>query len=119
MSKYGAACDNLLSAQVVTVDGSQLTASKDSNPDLFWAIRGGGGNFGTVTALEYRLYPVTNVLAGTMTYPAGRITELLQAFVTFVAAAPDEMNVVGVCLPSEQGSRLYVGLPLWRSGEGQ
>ena len=70
MSKYGAACDNLISAQLVTVDGKQVEASQNSNPDLFWAIRGGGGNFGVATALEYRLHPVTDVLAGTLTLPA-------------------------------------------------
>jgi FAD/FMN-containing dehydrogenase len=66
MSKYGAACDNLMSAQLVTVDGRQVEASQNSNPDLFWAIRGGGGNFGVATALEYQLHPVTDVLAGTL-----------------------------------------------------
>ena len=105
MSKYGAACDNLISAQLVTVDGRQVEASQNSNPDLFWAIRGGGGNFGVATALEYRLHPVTGVLAGALMYPAGRIPELLPAFVKFVAAAPDEMSVVGAVLPSEQGTR--------------
>jgi hypothetical protein len=108
MTKYGAACDNLLSAQVVTVDGRQVEASPSANPDLFWAIRGGGGNFGVVTALEYRLHPVTDVLAGTLMYPAGRIQELLQAFVKFVSAAPDEMNVVGEVLPSAQGARFQI-----------
>ncbi len=108
MSKYGAACDNLISAQVMTVDGRQLEASQNSNPDLFWAIRGGGGNFAVVTALEYRLHPVTDVLAGTLLYPPGRIPELLQAFVKFVAAAPDEMNVAGGVLPSEQGRRFWM-----------
>jgi hypothetical protein len=108
MSKYGAACDNLISAHLVTVDGRQVEASQKSNPDLFWAIRGGGGNFGVATALEYRLHPVTDVLAGTLTYPAGRIPELLQAFVRFVAAAPDEMTVVGEVLPSEQGMRFQM-----------
>lgn len=108
MSKYGAACDNLISAQLVTVEGKHVEVSQNSNPDLFWAIRGGGGNFGVATALEYRLHPVTNVLAGTLVYPAGRIPELLQAFVKFVAAAPDEMNVVGQVLPSEQGARFQL-----------
>jgi FAD/FMN-containing dehydrogenase len=58
MERYGAACDNLLSAEVVTVDGRRVEASQKSNTDLFWAIRGGGGNFGVVTALEYQLHPV-------------------------------------------------------------
>jgi FAD/FMN-containing dehydrogenase len=108
MCKYGAACDNLVSAQLVTVDGRQVEASQNSNPDLFWAIRGGGGNFGVVTSLEYQLHPVTDVLAGTLLYPPGKIPELLQAFVKFVAAAPDEMNVAGGVLPSEQGRRFWM-----------
>jgi hypothetical protein len=108
MSKYGAACDNLISARLVTVDGRQVEASQSSNPDLFWAIRGGGGNFGVATALEFRLHPVTSVLAGTLTYPPGRITELLQGFVKFVAAVPDEMNAVGEVLPSVEGARFHM-----------
>ena len=108
MSKYGAACDNLLSAQLVTVDGRQVEASQNSNTDLFWAIRGGGGNFGVVTALEYQLHPVTHVLGGTLLYPPGRIPELLQAFAKFVATAPDEVSVVGGVLPSEKGTRFQL-----------
>jgi FAD/FMN-containing dehydrogenase len=105
MGKYGAACDNLISAQLVTVDGRQVEASQKSNPDLFWAIRGGGGNFGVVTALEYQLHPVTDVLAGTLMYPVGRIPELLEAFGKFVAAEPDEMDALAQLLPSERGPR--------------
>jgi len=108
MSKYGASCDNLILAQLVTVDGRQVEASPNSNPDLFWAIRGGGGNFGVATALAYQLHPVTDVLAGTLTYPPGQIPERLQAFVKFVAAAPDDMNVVCGILPSERGPRFWM-----------
>jgi hypothetical protein len=108
MEKYGAACDNLLSAQVVTVDGRQVEASPKSNPDLFWAIRGGGGNFGVVTALEYQLHPVDQVLSGALTYPPGRIPDLLEAFGKFVAGAPDEMDAFAQLLPFEQGRRLKV-----------
>jgi FAD binding domain/Berberine and berberine like len=107
MSKYGAACDNLISAQLVTVDGRQLEASQNSNPDLFWAIRGGGGNFGVMTALEYGLHPVTDVLAGTLMYPAGRTAEMLEAFEKLVAA-PDELNVLCGVLPSGQGARFQL-----------
>src|SRR5579872_461027 len=110
MEKYGTACDNLLSAQVVTVDGRQIEASQKSNSDLFWAIRGGGGNFGVITALEYQVHPVGEVLSGSLTYPAGRIPELLQAFVKFLAAAPDEMDALVQLLPSEQHPRLKVDL---------
>ena len=108
MEKYGAACDNLLSAQVVTVDGRQIEASQKSNPDLFWAIRGGGGNFGVVTALEYQLHPIGDVLSGALMYPAGRIPDLLQAFTKFLAGAPDEMDALAQLLPSEQGRRLKI-----------
>ena len=108
MMKYGAACDNLISAQLVTVDGNLVAVSQHSNPDLFWAIRGGGGNFGVATALEYQLHSVTDVLAGMLAYPPGRIPELLPAFVKFVATAPDEMSVVVMILPSEQGTRFRI-----------
>jgi len=78
MPKYGAACDNVQSAEVVTVDSRQVEASHNSNSDLFWAMRGGGGNFGVATSFEYRLYPVTEVLAGALEYPAH--SQLLHAF---------------------------------------
>ena len=110
MEKYGAACDNLLSAQVVTVDGRQVEASPKSNPDLFWAIRGGGGNFGVVTTLDYQLHPVDQVLSGALTYPPGHIPELLQSFVKFLAGAPDEMDAFAQLLASEQGRRLKIDL---------
>jgi hypothetical protein len=115
MSKYGAACDNLLSAHVVTADGRQVDASQKSNADLFWAIRGGGGNFGVVTAFEYRLHPVNEVLGGDLIYPAGRIPELLQTYVKFTGAAPDEMFAVGVVVPSELGPRFRV--PVFYCGQ--
>jgi hypothetical protein len=119
MSKYGAACDNLISAQLVTVEGKQVEASQIANPDLFWAIRGGGGNFGVVTALEYRLHAVTDVLAGKLIYPAEQISELLQAFVKLVAAAPDELNVVCGVLLSEQGTRFQLQFFLRQSAPGE
>jgi FAD binding domain/Berberine and berberine like len=108
MAKYGAACDNLLSAQVVTVDGKQVEASPNSNTDLFWAIRGGGGNFGVAAALEYRLHQVNEVLAGALTYPAVRLSELLQTYAKISAAAPDEMAMISQVLSSEQGARFRI-----------
>ena len=103
MPKYGATCDNLASARLVTVDGRQIEASQNSNADLFWAIRGGGGNFGVATAFEYRLHPLGDVLTGALVYPAGQIPELLHAYVKFAGASPDEMNVVGMVSASERG----------------
>jgi len=104
MDKYGAACDNLISAQLVTVDGRQVEANRESNTDLFWAIRGGGGNFAVVTGLDYQLHPVGEVLSGSLMYPPGRMSELLRAFVKFIAAAPDEMDAIAQLMPSEGGS---------------
>ena len=110
MEKYGAACDNLVSAEVVAVDGRRVVASQNSNPDLFWAIRGGGGNFGVVTALAYQLHPVGEVVSGALIYSAGRIPELLQAFLKFLLGAPDEMDAFAQLLPSESGPRLKVDI---------
>jgi FAD/FMN-containing dehydrogenase len=119
MAKYGAACDNLLSAQVVTVDGKQVEASPNSNADLFWAIRGGGGNFGVATALEYRLHQVNEVLAGALTYPAGQLSGLLQIYAKVSAAAPDEMAMISQVLPSEQGARFRILVSyLWTAVPG-
>jgi FAD/FMN-containing dehydrogenase len=109
-AKYGLACDNLLSAQMVTVDGRRVEASQQFNPDLFWALRGGGGNFGVVTALEYRLHPVGTVLSGTLTYPAASIPDLLQAFVRFLAEAPDEMDAFAQISRSERGPSFKIDL---------
>jgi FAD/FMN-containing dehydrogenase len=108
MSKYGLACDNLVSASLLTVDGRQFEVSLTSNPDLFWAIRGGGGNFGVALALEYRLHPVTDVLAGTLVYPLGEIRQRLEVFAQVVASAPDEFNVVGIVSASAQGPRFQM-----------
>jgi len=108
MSKYGAACDNLVSAQLVTVDGRQIEASQTTNPDLFWAIRGGGGNFGVASALEYRLHPLKDVVAGTLVYPVGGIPRLLESFAKVAASAPDEFNVVGAVAASAQGQRFQM-----------
>ena len=110
MEKFGAACDNLLSAQLVTVDGRVIEASERSHPDLFWAIRGGGGNYGVVTQLEYRLHPVGEVLSGALTYAAGRLPELLQGFATFLRDAPDEMDAFAQLIPSEHGGKFKVDI---------
>src|SRR5690348_4209222 len=69
MGKHGAACDNLISVNVVTADGEMLTASEDQNADLFWAIRGAGGNFGVVTSFRYRVHPLGKIVAGMLLHP--------------------------------------------------
>jgi FAD/FMN-containing dehydrogenase len=91
--KYGLSCDNLLSAEVVSADGRLLTASETENADLFWGIRGGGGNFGVVTTFEYRLHPVgPDVMAAAVMYPFEQATELLHAWRDYTQQAPDEVT---------------------------
>lgn len=92
--KYGLACDNVLHADVVTADAQLLRASADENPDLYWAIRGGSGNFGVVTAFAYRLHPVGPVLGGFVSYPVERSREALRFFHAFASACPDELSLV-------------------------
>jgi FAD/FMN-containing dehydrogenase len=95
MRKHGATVDNLLSADVVTAQGEIVTASEKENPDLFWAIRGGGGNFGVVTSFEYRLHPVGPiVLAGPIFHPLEDAPEVLRFYREFIAAAPDELTTI-------------------------
>ena len=91
--KYGLACDNLLSADVVTADGKMIVASPRQHADLFWAIRGGGGNFGVVTSLEYRLHPVGPLVTGGITvYPMDRGAEVLRFYRAYISRAPDELS---------------------------
>src|SRR3989475_13150865 len=80
MGKHGLSVDNVISADVVTADGQLRKASATDNPDLFWALRGGGGNFGVVTSLEYRLHPVTQVLGGMGLYPLDQARDLLRVY---------------------------------------
>ena len=92
--RYGLACDNLISAEVATADGQLLRASAQENQDLFWGIRGGGGNLGVVTSLEYQLHPVDLVLAGGLSYPLDMAPRVLRFYDDFAKAAPDELSTV-------------------------
>jgi FAD/FMN-containing dehydrogenase len=95
MRKYGATVDNLLAVDVVTADGDLVTASADENPDLFWGLRGGGGNFGIVTSFEYRVHPVGPiVLAGPVFHLLEDAPEVLRFYREFAAAGPDELTTI-------------------------
>jgi FAD/FMN-containing dehydrogenase len=95
--KYGLSSDNLVSVDIVTADGRHLTASETENPDLFWGIRGGGGNFGVVTSFEYQLYPVgPEVMFCFVVYPGDRAKEVLRSCEEYVAQASDEVSPLGV-----------------------
>jgi FAD/FMN-containing dehydrogenase len=87
---YGLSCDNLLSARVVTADGSVITASADEHPDLFWALRGGGGNFGVVTEFTFQLHPVAEIYGGPMFFELSDGPEVLGYFNEFIRTAPRE-----------------------------
>ena len=90
--KYGLTIDNLLDADVVLADGSLVKASADQNPDLFWALRGGGGNFGVVTAFTFEAQPVPTLLAGPMFWPLERTQEVMRFWADFLADAPDDLT---------------------------
>ena len=95
--KYGFTCDNLISAEIVTANGELLTASESENPDLFWGIRGGGGNFGIVTSFEYQLQPVgPEVLAGLIIYPLDAAADVLRFYRDFTASTPEELGALAV-----------------------
>ena len=95
--KYGMTIDNLVSADVVTADGRKIHVSKDENADLFWAIRGGGGNFGVVTRFEFALYPVgPEIFAGLLVFPLDQAKQVLQKYREFVKSAPEELNIWAV-----------------------
>jgi hypothetical protein len=92
-AKYGLALDNVIAADVVTADGRLLTANANENEDLFWGLRGGSGNFGIVTSLEYRLHERGPVLAGAVFHPASKATEVLRFFREFSETIPDELVI--------------------------
>lgn len=91
--KYGLTIDHLISVELVTADGRLIRASADEHPDLFWALRGGGGNFGVATAFQLKLQPAGTILGGVTVYPATR--EVLRAYVDRAGAAPDELTTIG------------------------
>jgi FAD/FMN-containing dehydrogenase len=95
MRKFGLTIDNLLSCDVVTADGELVTASEYENPDLFWGLRGGGGNFGIVTSFEFRLHPLgPEVLAGMLAWPMSVAPQVLDFLREFAAEAPDEVGLI-------------------------
>ena len=98
--KYGLACDNLLSADVVTADGRLLRASAEDNEDLFWGLRGGSGNFGVVTSFQFRLHRVGPVLGGEIVYPLDQAKKVLRFYRDWSTEAPDEVRADATLLAS-------------------
>jgi FAD/FMN-containing dehydrogenase len=93
MGVYGLAADNVLSFELVTAEGDILNITHESNPDLFWALRGGGGNFGVATSIEYRLHPVSQIVGGLIAHPFDAAREVLQFYREFTQSASDELTV--------------------------
>jgi FAD/FMN-containing dehydrogenase len=111
--KFGLTCDNLLGAELVTADGRWLRVSAEDNPDLLWALRGGGGNFGVVTTFVLRLHQVNPIMyGGTLRFPFADARAVLHGYADFIAAAPDELNVDAVLSSPPQGGerRLTLGV---------
>src|SRR5262247_1500089 len=109
MAKHGLAMDNLVSAEVVTASGDIVRASKEENSDLFWGLQGGGGNFGAVSWLEYRLHPMGTVTSGLIAYPFDRARDMLKFFREITSAGlPDDLAMVGALLHAPDGAKIAV-----------
>jgi FAD/FMN-containing dehydrogenase len=124
--KYGMTVDNLVAAEVVTADGKRVRASGAENADLFWAIRGGGGNFGVVTQYEFNLHEVgPEIFAGLIVFPTAEARQVLKGYREFVASAPEELNVWVVLrqapplpfLPAEVHGKEVIVLPMFYAGD--
>ncbi|HEX6109780.1 MAG TPA: FAD-binding oxidoreductase [Ktedonobacteraceae bacterium] len=105
MGKYGLTIDNLLSVDLVTADGQALKASATEHPDLFWGVRGGGGNFGIATSFEFQLHPVGSLLAGKVVYPMTKAREVLRFYREYTSDAPDELTAYACLSTSPTGLR--------------
>ncbi|MGH3169331.1 MAG: FAD-binding oxidoreductase, partial [Trebonia sp.] len=109
----GLAADNLLAAEVVLADGTVVTATEDSAPDLLWALRGGGGNFGVVTSMKVRLHRIPASCTGRVIFPFGQAREVLAGFGELIAEAPDELTVQAGFLSTPDGAPVLFFLPTW------
>jgi FAD/FMN-containing dehydrogenase len=101
--KYGLTCDNVLSFDLVRADGTLLTASATENKDLFWALRGGGGNFGVVASFEYQLHPVSTIFGGMVVHPRAAAADVLRFYRDFVESAPEELTAYAVLMTTPDG----------------
>jgi FAD/FMN-containing dehydrogenase len=124
--KHGLTIDNLVSVDLITADGNKMTVDANNKPDLFWAIRGGGGNFGVATQFEFNLHPVgPEIFAGLIMYPFSQVRQVLSGYREFVSSLPLELNVWVVIrdapplpfLPGEVHGKRVVVLPVFYSGE--
>ncbi len=113
--RFGLTCDNLLAVDLVTADGRFLSASADEHPDLFWGVRGGGGNFGIVTSFEYQVHPLDHVTAGLVVYTLEQAREVVRFYREFASAAPEELTtllVFAVSTPTPTLPPALYGVPV-------
>lgn len=115
MGQYGLTIDSLVSAELVTADGQALRVSGSQHPDLFWGVRGGGGNFGIVTAFQFQLHPVGPVLAGKVVYPLERAQEVLRFYLDYSGSAPDELTAYA-SLATTPGGQPVIAISLCYGG---
>ncbi|WP_260421623.1 FAD-binding oxidoreductase [Streptomyces candidus] len=113
IGRFGLAADNLLGAEVVLADGSRVITDAEHHPDLFWALRGGGGNFGVVTSARIRLHPVPTVVSGTILYPMFRSADILAGLGEILQGGPDELTVDVVFVPGPDGRPTVYVAPTW------
>ena len=127
MRRYGLACDNLLAAEVVTATGELVRASETDDPELLWALRGGGGNFGVVTSMTFRVYPVSTIVGGLMLFPIERAREVLGAFRALCARASDDLTAMATIhtappapfVPAQLQGRLAIAIAGCHIGQAE
>ena len=113
MRQHGLACDNVLAVEIVTADGQVRRASATENPDLFWAVRGGGGNFGVVTNFEFRLHPMRTLYAGMLVFPGPQAPQVLRRYREVAENAPDELTVFAALMTSPDGHPITAIFPAY------
>ena len=116
---YGLAADNLLGAEIVLADGRRVTTGPDAEPDLFWALRGGGGNFGVVTSLRVRLHPARDMLAGSFIYNFNEAGAVLRRYAAFAATASDEFGTYAGMLAGPDGKPVVMVVALWNGDQSR
>jgi hypothetical protein len=114
MGRCGLVCDNTLSYDIVLATGELIRASADERVDLFWALKGGGDNFGVVTSITYRMYPITRVISGMILHPLAHAREVLKFYRDFVMTGlPDELTVYAAALSTPDGHPVIALIPAW------